>query len=135
MSLSMLIIFSWNPIPQVIPTHLPPFARKADSRATRVRESSCEILTKHTDPFISSMLLVDGTKTVSGSLDEEEAEDITKGFTITSLVGGGFRLHITDGFSTDFDFRVLESVKERDFYSHGDTLKIAFILDGGPKVS
>ena len=81
------------------------------------------------------MLLVDGTKTVSGSLDEEEAEDITKGFTITALEGGGFRLFITDGFSTEFEFRVLESAEERKFYSNGSQMKIAFILDGGPKVS
>ena len=81
------------------------------------------------------MLLVDGTKTVSGSLDEEEAEDITKGFTITALVGGGFRLFIADGFSTEFEFRVLESVEEREFYSNGGCAKIAFILDGGPKAS
>ena len=81
------------------------------------------------------MLLVDGTKTVSGSLDEEEADDITKGFTITSLAGGEFRLYITDGFNTEFEFRVLESEHEREFYSNGSPLKIAFVMDGGPKVS
>ena len=80
------------------------------------------------------MLLVDGTKTVSGSLDEEEAEDITKGFTITALVGGGFRIFITDGFNTEFEFRVMESEDEKEFYSSGNCMKIAFIMDGGPKV-
>ena len=55
----------------------------------------------------SSKLLVDGTKTVSGSLDEEEAEDITKGFTISSDISGGFRLFVTDGFKTEFELRVV----------------------------
>ena len=53
-----------------------------------------------------SVLLVDGTRAVSGSLDEEEAEDITKGFTVTAEVGGGIRLFVTDGFNTEFEFRV-----------------------------
>ena len=54
----------------------------------------------------SNVLLVDGTRAVSGSLDEEEAEDITKGFTVTAEVGGGIRLFITDGFNAEFEFRV-----------------------------
>ena len=83
----------------------------------------------------SSTLLVDGTRAVSGSLDEEEAEDITKGFTVTYEVGGGFRLFVTDGFHTEFEFTVLETAEEREYYCDGrDSMKIAFIMDGGPKV-
>ena len=69
MSLSMLIIFSWNPIPLVISTHLPPFATKANSTATRVGESSCEILTKHTGPFIARSIHKRGRKEKVYSFD------------------------------------------------------------------
>ena len=31
--------------------------------------------------------------------------------------------------------RVLETVEEREYYCNGDSAKIAFIMDGGPKVS
>ena len=37
---------------QISTHHFLPFARKADSTATCVGESSCEISTKHTGPFI-----------------------------------------------------------------------------------
>ena len=77
---------------------------------------------------------MDGTRAVSGSLDEEDADDITKGFTVTYEVGGGFRLFVTDGFNTEFEFRVMETAEEREFYCKGDSMKIAFVMDGGPKV-
>ena len=86
-------------------------------------------------PADGSKLLVDGTREVSGSLDEEDVEDITKGFTVTYEVGGGFRLFVTDGFHTEFEFTVLETAEEREYYCDGrDSMKIAFIMDGGPKV-
>ena len=66
-----------------------------------------------------SKLLVDGTWSVSGSLDEEDADDITKGFTISAEKGGGIRLFVTDGFKTEFEFRVLESAEEWEHYSGG----------------
>ena len=30
--------------------------------------------------------------------------------------------------------RVLETAEERDYYGNGNSMKIAFIMDGGPKV-
>ena len=41
--------------PQVISTNLLQFARRAHSTTTCVGESSCEILTKHTGPFIPAI--------------------------------------------------------------------------------
>ena len=73
---------------------------------------------------------------VSGSLDEEDAEDITKGFKIVSE-NLKYKLAITDGFKMDFEFVILDNEGLSDFYlsgkKGGDML--AFILDGGPKVA
>ena len=73
---------------------------------------------------------------VSGSLDEEDAEDITKGFKIISEKLNSYKLTITDGFKTDFEFVILDNEGLSDFYLSGKKGGIlAFILDGGPKVA
>ena len=76
---------------------------------------------------------------VSGSLDEEDAEDITKGFKIISEKLNSYKLTITDGFKTDFEFVILDNDVEglmSDFYLSGKRGgMMAFILDGGPKVA
>ena len=77
---------------------------------------------------------------VSGSLDEEDAEDITKGFKIISENKlKSYKLTITDGFKTDFEFVILDNDVEglmSDFYLSGKRGgMMAFILDGGPKVA
>lgn len=76
---------------------------------------------------------------VSGSLDEEDAEDITKGFKIVSEKLKSYKLTITDGFKTDFEFVILDNDVEglmSDFYLSGKKGgMVAFILDGGPKVA
>ena len=46
---------------------------------------------------------------VSGSLDEEDAEDITKGFKIISEKLNSYKLTITYGFKTDFEFVILDN--------------------------
>ena len=50
--------------------------------------------------------LVDGLSRVSGSLDEEAAEDIEKGFKLEIVRSGKIRLMITDGFGVDFEFLI-----------------------------
>ena len=50
--------------------------------------------------------LVDGLSRVSGSLDEEAAEDIEKGFKLEIVSSGTIRLMITDGFGVDFEFLI-----------------------------
>ena len=50
--------------------------------------------------------LVDGLSRVSGSLDEEAAEDIEKGFKLEIVTRGSVRLTITDGFGVDFEFLI-----------------------------
>ena len=83
-------------------------------------------------------------------MDEEDAEDITKGFTI-EVVDNTIRLFVTDGFKTEFEYKVLDvdqsdQTKIEEFYGIRRCLKtsstirsqaimIAFILDGGPKVA
>ena len=95
-------------------------------------------------------MLVNGMSCVSGSLDEEDAEDINKGFTI-EVVDNTIRLFVTDGFKTEFDYKVLDvdqrdQTKIEEFYGIRRSLKtsttnmsqatmLAFILDGGPKVA
>ena len=79
-----------------------------------------------------SKLLVDGTWAVSGSLDEEDADDITKGFTISAEDGGGVSLLVTDGFKTEFEFRVLESPGEWEHYCGGGGQKLAKVR-GAPR--
>ena len=58
------------------------------------------------DPAQASVTLVDGLSRVSGSLDEEAAEDIEKGFKLELVNGGTIRLTITDGFGVDFEFLI-----------------------------
>ena len=100
--------------------------------------------------------LVDGLSRVSGSLDEEAAEDIEKGFKLEIVDRGSVRLTITDGFGVDFEFLIegLNSDDLKRFFeiflfrhnrrfthsfrhyalSDGSNVKLCFILDGGPKV-
>ena len=58
------------------------------------------------DLAMAPVTLVDGLSRVSGSLDEEAAEDIEKGFKLEIVNGGTVRLTITDGFGVDFEFLV-----------------------------
>ena len=51
-------------------------------------------------------LLVDAVTTVSGSLDEEDAEDIEKGFRIIVGEEQDIKLLVTDGFGVDFEFKI-----------------------------
>ena len=94
-------------------------------------------------------MLVNALSCVCGSLDEEDAEDITKGFTI-EVVDSTIRLFVTDGFKTEFEYKVLDDIqsdqtKTEEFYGIRRCLKtsstnksqetmLAFILDGRPKV-
>ena len=68
--------------------------------------------TQITSGFEGRKMLVNGMSCVSGSLDEEDAEDINKGFTI-EVVDNTIRLFVTDGFKTEFDYKVLD-VDQRD---------------------
>ena len=84
---------------------------------------------------VSSHLAIDGMTTVSGSLDEEEADDITKGFAVTVQPGVSISLTVTDGFDTTFQHCVaLSGPLQRDHYQLGADTLVAFVLDGGPKV-
>ena len=56
------------------------------------------------NPALAPVLLVDGLSRVSGSLDEEDAEDIEKGFRLDIVKSGAVRLTLTDGFGVDFQF-------------------------------
>ena len=90
----------------------------------------------------AKQVLVNGLKTVSGSLDEEDADDITKGFTIEKC-NKEIKLFITDGFKVQFNFKIFDCNKNdnvddlHDFYgiTKNDLSMIAFVLDGGPKVA
>ena len=84
--------------------------------------------------------------TVSGSLDEEDSDDITKGFTIEiddDNTAMSICLTLTDGFDTTFRHRVVldRTVPSiRNYYKLGGLCDprdsfVAFVLDGGPKVS
>lgn len=53
----------------------------------------------------NTIVLVDGMSTVSGSLDEEDAEDITKGFKIVAGEGQ-LKMLLTDGFGINFEFQI-----------------------------
>ena len=86
-------------------------------------------------------LLVKGTSTVSGALDEEAATDITKGFEIFLSADNVLELTITDGFTGHFRFPLfsLTSGDCAHLQSWYDTssqpLMVAFILDGGPRIA
>ena len=100
--------------------------------------------------FVGRKMLVNGMSCVSGSLDEEDAQDITKGFTIEA-VNNTIRLFVTDGFKIEFEFTILDVDQSEqnmieEFYGIRRSLEtplndnsqvsmIAFILDGGPKVA
>ena len=58
------------------------------------------------DLAMATVTLVDGLSRVSGSLDEEAAEDIEKGFKLEIVNSGTVRLTITDGFGVDFEFLI-----------------------------
>ena len=81
----------------------------------------------------SARILVNGMSTASGALDEEAAEDITKGYQIVKDKDDIITLHLTDGFSNSFNFP-LAGLKENYIAPSGLTM-VAFIMDGGPKVA
>merc|ERR1711892_483506 len=64
-------------------------------------------MTKIPVGFEGRKMIVNGMSSVSGSLDEEDAEDITKGFKIEA-VDNTIVLFLTDGFKTEFEFKVFE---------------------------
>ena len=100
--------------------------------------------------FEGRKIIVNGMSSVSGSLDEEDAEDITKGFKIEA-VDNTIVLFLTDGFKTEFEFTVFEvdqcdQPQIEEFYeikrstnnktaNRSQTAMLAFNLDGGPKVA
>ena len=83
-------------------------------------------------------LLVDGMSCVSGSLDEKDVDDITKGF-VVKVENRTIKLYITDGFKTQFEFKVEDYNDEiqgiGEFYEIRGISMVAFVLDGGPKVA
>merc|ERR1739848_891560 len=82
--------------------------------------------------------LIKSLSTVSGSLDEENAPDITKGYEIVLTKEGTLCLFITDGFKTTFSFQVdLLNTAIEDHYQvrQGKMSMVSFIVDGGPKVA
>ena len=71
--------------------------------------------------------LLDGLSRVSGSLDEEAAEDIEKGFKLEIVDRGSVRLTITDGFGVDFEFLIegLNSDELQRFFDITTRIKAA----------
>ena len=92
-------------------------------------------LSKHGDDVT---LLVDGMSCVSGSLDEKDVDDITKGF-VVKVENHTIKLYISDGFKTQFEFKVMDCNDEiqgiGEFYEIRGISIVSFVLDGGPKVA
>ena len=83
--------------------------------------------------------LVRGLSTVSGALDEEAAEDVTKGYEIFLSEENVLELTVTDGFSSKFSFSLFSLTSGdcqdlQEWYGTSERVMVAFILDGGPKI-
>ena len=78
--------------------------------------------------------------TVSGSLDEEDADDITKGFTVSieevERDQLAICLTVTDGFDVTFQHQVSVSrLRGSNHYRLGPDTLVAFVLDGDNQFS